>query len=86
MKISVKNTANGNIAKFEVDFDARTLEIINLPKDYVFDEIFEDLDYHHFERWLNNRTGGYRSMENIIDNIRTMHGRSPVDPLELYVD
>ena len=50
MKISVKNTANGNIAKFDVDFEARKLEIIDLPKDYVFDEFFEDLDYHHFER------------------------------------
>ena len=33
MKISVKNTANGNIAKFDVDFDARKLEVIDLPKD-----------------------------------------------------
>ena len=86
MKISVKNTANNNVAKFDVDFKNKNLKIINLPKDYVFDEIFEDLDFHHFNRWLNNRTGGYRDIDNIIDNIRTMHGVSPVDGLEIYIE
>lgn len=86
MKISVKNTANNNVAKFDVDFKNKNLKIINLPKDYMFDEIFSNLTFNKFERWLNNRTGGYRDIDNIIDNIRTMHGVSPVDCLEIYVE
>ena len=33
MKISVKNTATGNIAKIEVDFEKKQFNAIDIPKD-----------------------------------------------------
>ena len=86
MKISVKNTQSGNIAKIEVDFEKKYFKAIDIPKDYMLDEVFKYPDFHHFNRWLNNRTGGYRDIDNIIENIRLMHGRSPVDTIEMYIE
>ena len=86
MKMSVKNKVTNNVLEMNIDFESRSLEVISLPKDYMFDEIFTNLTFNKFECWLYNRAGHYRTMDNIIDNIRTMHGKSPVDHLEIYID